>query len=197
MEIEHVNGAAAVFLQAERPSLLHAQVSTAITDPRVLEAIREAAENPAAKRVVIEVEQAPVTAGVLRFTVAPIRHGDVALRPGHHRGHHAAESGRGRHEQLPGQGRPRAAHAADEHPAVRGRGPGTVRAGCRGRRASASTSSTRRRSGWIARSREILSVSQIEAGSLRAQARRRPPGRAAPAAQGGSRGPGEGKADRL
>ncbi len=78
MEIEHVNGAAAVFLQAERPSLLRAQVSTAVKDPRLLGAIRAAAENPAAKRAVLEVEQGPtVTAGVLRFTVVPIRPGPL------------------------------------------------------------------------------------------------------------------------
>jgi signal transduction histidine kinase len=78
MEVEHVNGAAAVFLQAGRSSLLHAQVFTAIKDPRMLEAIRAAAENPAAKRAVLEVEQGPtVTAGVLRFTVVPIRQGQL------------------------------------------------------------------------------------------------------------------------
>ncbi len=80
MEIEHVNGAAAVFLQAGRPALLHAQVVTAIKDPQVLDAIRAAAENPAAKRAVVEVEQGPtVTAGVLRFTIVPIRQGQLHL----------------------------------------------------------------------------------------------------------------------
>lgn len=80
MEIEHVNGAAAVFVQAGRPSLLHAQVATAIKDPQVLDALRAAAENPAAKRAVVEVEQGPtVTAGVLRFTVVPIRQGQLHL----------------------------------------------------------------------------------------------------------------------
>jgi len=91
MEIEHLNGAAAVFLQAGRPSLLQAQVATAVKDPRLLDAIRAAAENPAARRAVIEAEQGSgphrlcfaggsppaVTAGVLRFTVVPIRQGQV------------------------------------------------------------------------------------------------------------------------
>jgi signal transduction histidine kinase len=91
MEIEHVNGAAAVFLQAGRSSLLHAPVCTAVKDPRLLDAIRAAAENPAAKRAVLEVEQGSgphrlcfaggspptVTAGVLRFTVVPIRPGPL------------------------------------------------------------------------------------------------------------------------
>lgn len=80
MEIEHVNGAAAVFLQAGRPSLLQAQVSTAIKDARILDALRAAVENPAAQRAVIEVEQGPtVTAGVLRLTVVPIRQGSLHL----------------------------------------------------------------------------------------------------------------------
>jgi len=76
LQIEHVNGAAAVFLQAARAQLLHVPVATAIKDERVVAAVREAAENPAAKRAVIEVEQGcTVTAGVLRFAVVPIRDG--------------------------------------------------------------------------------------------------------------------------
>lgn len=76
MEIEHVNGAAAVFLQAGRPSLPGAQAAAAVRDARLLEAIRAAAQDPAAQRAVLEVERGPtVTAGVLRFTVVPIRQG--------------------------------------------------------------------------------------------------------------------------
>lgn len=71
-EFEHVNGAAAVFLQAGRPSLLGAQVSTAIKDQQVLAAVREAAENPGSKRVALTVETPNL--GALRFTIAPIRH---------------------------------------------------------------------------------------------------------------------------
>jgi signal transduction histidine kinase len=62
-----------------------------VKDPPLLDAIRAAAENPAARRAVIEVEQGSgphrlcfaggsppaVTAGVLRFTVVPIRQGQV------------------------------------------------------------------------------------------------------------------------
>ena len=75
MEFEHVNGAAAVFLQAERGQLIHAPVAQAIKDERVLTAVREAAANAASKRALIEVEQGcTVTAGVLRYMVVPIRH---------------------------------------------------------------------------------------------------------------------------
>jgi len=74
MEIEHVNGAAAVFLQAGRPSLIRTQVSTAIKDPQVLAAVREAAQNPASKRIALVVETQNL--GSLRFTIAPIRHAE-------------------------------------------------------------------------------------------------------------------------
>lgn len=74
-EIEHVNGAAAVFLQAGRPSLLGAPISTAIKDPQVVAAIREAAANPASKRVALVVETPNLAS--LRFTIAPIRHADA------------------------------------------------------------------------------------------------------------------------
>lgn len=74
-EIEHANGAAAVFLQAGRPSLLGAQIATAIKDPQVVAAVRAAAENPASKRVALVVDTPNLAA--LRFTVAPIRHAEA------------------------------------------------------------------------------------------------------------------------
>jgi len=76
LEIEHVNGAAAIFLQAGRAQLIHAPMAQAVQDERVLAAVRAAVENPASQRAMIEVEQGPtVTAGVLRFVVVPIRQG--------------------------------------------------------------------------------------------------------------------------
>ncbi len=78
LEIEHVNGAAAIFLRCGRAELMHAPISRVIRDERVRAAVREAAENAAAKRAVVEVEQgASITAGVLRFTILPIRHADA------------------------------------------------------------------------------------------------------------------------
>lgn len=74
MEIEHINGAGAVFLQAARDQLIRGQIANVVKDQQVVAAVREAVENPASKRVALEVEQGEsVTAGVLRFTVAPIR----------------------------------------------------------------------------------------------------------------------------
>lgn len=78
MEFEHVNGAGAVFLQAERGQLAHTPVANAIKDERVVAAVREAATNAVSKRALIEVEQGcTVTSGVLRYTVAPIRHAET------------------------------------------------------------------------------------------------------------------------
>lgn len=77
MQVEHINGAAAVLLQVQRDQVTCADASDVITDERVAAAIREAIEDPASKRVVIEVEQGgSVTGGVLKFTVLPIRHED-------------------------------------------------------------------------------------------------------------------------
>jgi len=78
MQVEHVNGAAAVFLQAERDQLLHADISKVIKDPRVTTAIRQAAQTGVSKRAVVEAEQGTaVTSGVLRFTISPTRHQDA------------------------------------------------------------------------------------------------------------------------
>ncbi len=78
LEVEHANGAAAIFLRCGRAELMHAPISKAIQDERVRAAVQEAAENPAAKRAVVEVEQGvSITAGVLRFTIQPIRHADA------------------------------------------------------------------------------------------------------------------------
>jgi two-component system phosphate regulon sensor histidine kinase PhoR len=82
MTIEHANGAAAVFLQAERDQLIHTDLAKAIKDPRVIAAVREATRNHAAKRVSFEVDQGGAeAAGVLRFAISSIRHEDsqVAL----------------------------------------------------------------------------------------------------------------------
>lgn len=77
LTIEHANGAAAVFLQSERDHLIHADLAGAISDPQVIAAAREAARNPTAQRTVFEIERGPgSTGGVLRFTVSPIRQED-------------------------------------------------------------------------------------------------------------------------
>jgi signal transduction histidine kinase len=78
MQVEHVNGAAAVFLQADRERLHQADAATVLKDEQVVQAVRAALDNSASKRVVVEVGQGgSVTSGVLRYTVSPTGQGDT------------------------------------------------------------------------------------------------------------------------
>lgn len=71
--IEYANGAAAVLLQADRNELIHSEVSRAIDNPQVIQAVGGAIENRAARAVALESEcEGSRTSGVLRFTVRPI-----------------------------------------------------------------------------------------------------------------------------
>lgn len=80
MRIEHVNGAAAILLQVKRGELIHADVSEVIAADKVTEAIRATVGNPASERGVIEMEgNGSATASALRFTTCPIRHTDAHL----------------------------------------------------------------------------------------------------------------------
>jgi signal transduction histidine kinase len=75
MQVEHVNGAAAVLLQKERAQMVHADVSGIVSDQAVLAGIRDVLANPASKRVVVTAEQGgSMTTGVLRSTVCLVRH---------------------------------------------------------------------------------------------------------------------------
>jgi signal transduction histidine kinase len=79
-QIEHVNGAAAIFLRCGRAELMHAPISQAIQEERVRTAVRAALENPSSKRTAVEAEQgATVTAGVLRYIIVPIRAPEARL----------------------------------------------------------------------------------------------------------------------
>jgi len=78
LQVEHVNGAAAVFLQAERRQLLHANIAVVLKDERVLAALRKATESLTSQRAVLEIEQgSSAAAGVLRLIISPTRHEDV------------------------------------------------------------------------------------------------------------------------
>jgi signal transduction histidine kinase len=80
LEVEHVNGAAAVFLQTPRDRLVHRNISVVIPDEEVVQALRRAAANGASKRTAIEIRQGGAgTSGVLRLTVCPCRHDDSRL----------------------------------------------------------------------------------------------------------------------
>jgi signal transduction histidine kinase len=73
MEVERVNGAAAVLLRKERTQLTHTVLSGLITDEQVVEGVREVLAGSALKRTVTT-EQGGSTVGVLRFTISPVRH---------------------------------------------------------------------------------------------------------------------------
>jgi signal transduction histidine kinase len=78
MQVEHVNGAAAVFLQADRERLLQASVATVLKDEQVTRTVQAALDHPASKRVVVEVGQSgSMTSGVLRYTISPTGHGNT------------------------------------------------------------------------------------------------------------------------
>ena len=77
LAIEHVNGAAAVFLQKDKDQLIHADFCQIVTNEPAQAAVRQATKNPAAKRAVLEVEGGgSAAAGLLRFTVTSLRHED-------------------------------------------------------------------------------------------------------------------------
>jgi len=80
MQVEHVNGAAAVLLQKERAHMVHAEISSVISDPGVLAGVRDIVANAGSKRVVVTAEQGgSMTKGVLKYTVCPVRRDDAHL----------------------------------------------------------------------------------------------------------------------
>lgn len=80
LTVEHANGAAAVLLRTEPEQLTHAELSAAIADERVIAAAREATKNTAARRTVIEIEQdSGASTAVLRFTISSIRREDSQM----------------------------------------------------------------------------------------------------------------------
>jgi PAS domain S-box-containing protein len=88
LKISYVNGAAAVFLGGKREELVGADVAGFMTDPRVLDVVKGVATGAARRRVSVEVERREEdngrgsagegAAGVLRFSVRPVRRDDSA-----------------------------------------------------------------------------------------------------------------------
>ncbi|MGH7179281.1 MAG: sensor histidine kinase [Tepidisphaeraceae bacterium] len=79
MRIKHANGACANFLRTKREDLVGAEVSGVIQQPDVIESIRSVIAGSVRKKATIEVErQGDDGAGVLRFSVRPVRRGDSA-----------------------------------------------------------------------------------------------------------------------
>lgn len=83
MKIRYVNGAAAVLLQTRREQLVGAEITKTLTDPMLIEAVRDVASGRSKLRGAIEVKRdargdpkADADGGVLRFHVRPIRRDD-------------------------------------------------------------------------------------------------------------------------
>ncbi len=78
MQVERVNGAAAVLLQKERTQMVRADVSAIIAEQKVLDGVRDIVANPVPKRVAVTAEQGGSMArGVLKYTVCPVRRDDL------------------------------------------------------------------------------------------------------------------------
>ncbi len=78
--VKYANGAAGVFLQANRDEMLGADLSRFVEDQKVLEAIQNAAAGPTYERAIVEVARdGSVGGGVLRFVIRPVRREDPGV----------------------------------------------------------------------------------------------------------------------
>lgn len=76
----YANGAAAVLLQVERDAIVGGDITEVIKHENVVEAIRAAAIGPVHKRAIVEVQNTPPhRAGVFRFIVRPVRREDSGV----------------------------------------------------------------------------------------------------------------------
>jgi signal transduction histidine kinase len=79
MRVKYANGAAAVFLQIKRESLLAGEIERFIQHPGLIEAVKSVAAYGMMKRLTVEVEQkTDNSVGVLRYSVRPVRKDDAA-----------------------------------------------------------------------------------------------------------------------
>ena len=79
--VTYANGAAAVFLRTRKEDLLGAEIGKHLQVDNVLRAVKEVASGQARRRMVMDVERkddVPGGAGVLRFSVRPVRRDDAA-----------------------------------------------------------------------------------------------------------------------
>ena len=80
MCVDYANGAAASLLQTTSDEIIKKEVSEFITDQRVIEAIRDAAESPVYKRTIVEVTRdGSTSSSILRFIVRPIRQENLGV----------------------------------------------------------------------------------------------------------------------
>jgi signal transduction histidine kinase len=81
MNVTYANGAAAVFLRAKREAMTGAKITDFLGDAQVVETIRGVATGQVRRRTSLEVKR-PETeggaAGVLRFSIRPVRREDAA-----------------------------------------------------------------------------------------------------------------------
>lgn len=80
MGVDYANGAAASLLRTNVEELHNQEITQFVSDERVLEAIRDAAENPLYKRTIVEIKQnGSSSSSVLRFMVRPIRQENLGV----------------------------------------------------------------------------------------------------------------------
>lgn len=81
LKAKYANGAAAAFLRIKREEISGSDVASLIEDPKVVEALRAVAEGSVRRRTTVELrrtDQEGGSAGILRFSVRPVRKDDSA-----------------------------------------------------------------------------------------------------------------------
>ncbi|MCW5777051.1 MAG: hypothetical protein KIS87_11480 [Phycisphaeraceae bacterium] len=79
LRTKYANGAAAVFLRAKRDEVVGSEITKFVTDERLLNTIRGVASGAIRSRLAVEIERTGDSgAGVLRFSVRPVRREDSA-----------------------------------------------------------------------------------------------------------------------
>lgn len=76
LRVTYANHAAGVFLKSTRETIAGQEIAEVLDHAKLLEAIRDAAAGKVRRRSVCEIDREDEAAGVLRFTVHPVRSGD-------------------------------------------------------------------------------------------------------------------------
>lgn len=79
LRVKYANGAAAVFLQTSRETLQNADLCAVVNDERATEILKGMADGSIKQRRTIEVERAGEFAGVLRVSIRPVRRDDAGV----------------------------------------------------------------------------------------------------------------------
>ena len=79
LRAQYANGAAAVFLKSKREAITNKPITEFVTDPRVVEALKAVSAGSVRTRAIVEVKRDESQGGgVLRFSVRPVRRDDSA-----------------------------------------------------------------------------------------------------------------------